>query len=116
MSAEGEGTDPDTYAGVQELRRGLALNNRDLAAMGLDRAKAEQVLTALIQAYEQNRVPLRAARGELATARRMLADGEPLDLVAQALRGATDALDEIAGHTAAEDLLDRVFARFCLGK
>jgi tRNA modification GTPase len=39
-----------------------------------------------------------------------------LDLAAEALRAATDALDDIAGRTTPEDLLDRIFARFCLGK
>ncbi|WP_145197496.1 GTPase [Planctomycetes bacterium Poly30] len=40
----------------------------------------------------------------------------PLDLVAEDLKVATDSLDEIAGRTAPEDLLDRIFAQFCLGK
>ena len=43
-------------------------------------------------------------------------DGAPLDQVAEELRGATDALDGIAGRTTPEDLLDRIFAQFCLGK
>lgn len=42
--------------------------------------------------------------------------GLPLDLVAEDLRAATDALDEISGRTTPEDLLDRIFAQFCLGK
>jgi tRNA modification GTPase len=40
----------------------------------------------------------------------------PLDLAAEALRRATDALDGIQGRTTPEDVLDRIFARFCLGK
>lgn len=40
----------------------------------------------------------------------------PLDLAAQSLRHATDELDAIGGRTTPEDLLDRIFARFCLGK
>jgi tRNA U34 5-carboxymethylaminomethyl modifying GTPase MnmE/TrmE len=36
--------------------------------------------------------------------------------VAEGLRGATGELDGITGHTTPEDLLDRIFARFCLGK
>lgn len=40
----------------------------------------------------------------------------PLDLVAEDLRLATQALDEISGHTTPEDLLSRIFAQFCLGK
>lgn len=42
--------------------------------------------------------------------------GLPLELVAEELRCASEALDAIDGHTGPEDLLDRIFARFCLGK
>ena len=62
-------------------------------------------------------------RGALATAHEALrsglaelAQGAPLDLVAEGLRAATVALDDITGRTTPEDLLDRIFARFCLGK
>ena len=48
--------------------------------------------------------------------RGMLEQAAPLDLVAEALRVATDSLDGIGGRTTPEDLLDRIFARFCLGK
>lgn len=39
-----------------------------------------------------------------------------LELIAQDLRDATHALGEIVGKTATEDLLDRIFSEFCLGK
>ena len=42
--------------------------------------------------------------------------GAPLELLAEHLRAATSALDEITGETTAEAILDRLFARFCLGK
>ncbi|MEL6716598.1 MAG: tRNA uridine-5-carboxymethylaminomethyl(34) synthesis GTPase MnmE, partial [Planctomycetota bacterium] len=45
-----------------------------------------------------------------------LSAGVPLDLVAEELRDATEALDGITGRTTPEDLLTRIFARFCLGK
>jgi len=32
------------------------------------------------------------------------------------VRAATDALDDITGETTPEAVLDRLFARFCLGK
>ncbi|MEO0661199.1 MAG: GTPase [Planctomycetota bacterium] len=57
----------------------------------------------------------RAAHG-LDRAAEALARGVPLDLVAEDLRGATEALDGITGRTTPEDLLTRIFARFCLGK
>ncbi|MEZ6017064.1 MAG: GTPase [Planctomycetota bacterium] len=59
---------------------------------------------------------LTGAWAHLAAADRALADGLPLDLIAQHLRDGTDELDEITGRTTPEDLLDRIFARFCLGK
>jgi tRNA modification GTPase len=64
----------------------------------------------------RHRAALRAAREELGRAVEMLQLDAPLDLVAEALRAATDALDQITGQTTPEDLLDRIFARFCLGK
>jgi tRNA modification GTPase len=42
--------------------------------------------------------------------------GEPLEILAEDLRHASLCLDEITGATATEALLDRIFARFCLGK
>ena len=42
--------------------------------------------------------------------------GEPLELLAEDLRAATEALDDVTGRTTAEDVLDRIFSRFCLGK
>ena len=45
-----------------------------------------------------------------------LEQGQPLDLVAETLRGATGALDGISGRSTPETLLDRIFAQFCLGK
>uniref|UniRef100_A0A832I2S3 tRNA modification GTPase MnmE n=1 Tax=Eiseniibacteriota bacterium TaxID=2212470 RepID=A0A832I2S3_UNCEI len=42
--------------------------------------------------------------------------GEPGELVALELREALGALGEITGRTVGEDLLERIFARFCVGK
>ncbi len=64
----------------------------------------------------RHRSGLAQADAELQAARAGLAGDLPLDLVATHLTAATDALDALAGRTTAEDLLDRIFARFCLGK
>ena len=45
-----------------------------------------------------------------------MAAGAPADLVAVDLQEALDALGEITGETTAEDILDRVFSEFCIGK
>ncbi|MEZ6005785.1 MAG: tRNA modification GTPase [Planctomycetota bacterium] len=64
----------------------------------------------------RHRRALEGAAQILLQAREGLELDLPLDLVAQDLRAASDQLDEIAGTTTAEDLLDRIFAQFCLGK
>jgi tRNA modification GTPase len=45
-----------------------------------------------------------------------LQQGLPLDFVSIDLRGAYDALGEITGETTSDDLLDRIFSEFCIGK
>ncbi len=64
----------------------------------------------------RHRAALAEALAELDRGLEALAAGGPLDQFAEALRAATDALDAIDGRTAPEDLLDRIFARFCIGK
>jgi tRNA modification GTPase len=64
----------------------------------------------------RHRHALEASARELRASLGALRAGAPLDLVAESLRVATDALDDVSGRTTPEDLLDRIFARFCLGK
>ena len=45
-----------------------------------------------------------------------LKDGLPLDLVAVDLHTSLDHIGEITGHVSSEDILDRVFQDFCIGK
>ncbi|HEV2462057.1 MAG TPA: tRNA uridine-5-carboxymethylaminomethyl(34) synthesis GTPase MnmE [Ktedonobacterales bacterium] len=59
---------------------------------------------------------LRRASDHLTTAGAALANDVPLDLITIDLRAALEALGEITGETASVDLLDRVFAEFCIGK
>ncbi len=40
----------------------------------------------------------------------------PLDFVSIDLRAAYDAPGEVTGETASDDLLDRIFSEFCIGK
>jgi tRNA modification GTPase len=52
---------------------------------------------------------LRAARDHVSA-------GDPPELAAAALRAALDQLGELTGAVYTDDLLDRVFSRFCVGK
>jgi tRNA modification GTPase len=60
---------------------------------------------------------LQAARGHLAAARELAARADAaLDLLAEELRLAHDALGEITGRISADALLGEIFGRFCIGK
>ena len=56
------------------------------------------------------------ARDALAHARATVREGMPLDLLAGDLIAAGAALGEVTGGAATEELLDGIFARFCIGK
>jgi tRNA modification GTPase len=65
---------------------------------------------------EAHRFALERAAIELDGALAGLARDLALDLVAEGLRRSSEALDRIDGRTTPEDILGRIFARFCIGK
>lgn len=65
---------------------------------------------------ERSRGSLQAALDAINEARQLVSFGDSEELVATELRIALDALGQIAGVVHNEDVLDRVFSRFCIGK
>ena len=59
---------------------------------------------------------LRQAREHLKASTETLNQHIPLDFVSIDLRAAYDALGEVTGETATDDLLDKIFSQFCIGK
>jgi tRNA modification GTPase len=59
---------------------------------------------------------LRRALEHLDAARQTLAEDVPLDFVSIDLRSTLETMGEITGETAGDDLLDRIFSEFCIGK
>src|SRR5262249_17320884 len=53
---------------------------------------------------------------QLRRAHRAVLFDEPPELAALELRGALDQLGEMVGAVYTDDLLDRIFSRFCIGK
>jgi tRNA modification GTPase len=92
---------------------GVADLEAAIAAVALDGAAQE---ADPLVASVRHRDALRRAAAALETGAEALGRGTPLDFVALDLRGALDALGEITGQTATADLLDRIFAEFCIGK
>ncbi|HKV83795.1 MAG TPA: tRNA uridine-5-carboxymethylaminomethyl(34) synthesis GTPase MnmE, partial [Ktedonobacterales bacterium] len=64
----------------------------------------------------RHQAALRQAGEHLRAALATLGESIPLDFVSIDLRAALDALGEITGETATADLLDTIFAEFCIGK
>lgn len=65
---------------------------------------------------ERHREALERTAGDIRRCDRLLAEGAGVEFAALELRGALAALGEIGGETATEELLDRIFATFCVGK
>lgn len=75
--------------------------------------KAE-MLQVMINSRHQD--ALNRARAAALRAVETLRAAQPLELPALDLRIAVNAVGEIVGQTATEDLLDRIFSQFCIGK
>jgi tRNA modification GTPase len=96
-----------------------------LTGIGLDALEGQVVaLTvggelaseAALVTSTRHRAALGRAQEHLAAATATLAQGLPLDFVAVDLHAAVDALGEITGETATEELLETIFHEFCIGK
>ncbi len=96
-----------TGRGLEELKNAI----RDRVWSGGIRA---EMLEVMINARHQD--ALRRARVALSRAHHGLEAGIPLDLVAVETRIAVNAVGEVVGKTTTEDLLDRIFSTFCIGK
>jgi tRNA modification GTPase len=59
---------------------------------------------------------LRRVRDSLERARELVDGGSPYELVGAELAAATDALGEMTGETTPEEVMRRIFDRFCVGK
>jgi tRNA modification GTPase len=104
----GEGVSVVTGKGLPELRRRLAeVAFGKLLALG----DVEPVVTRA-----RHRAALERALGELDAFWSARAGGVDAAATATHLRAAVLALDELIGAVTPEDVLDRVFAAFCVGK
>ncbi|WZO95921.1 tRNA modification GTPase [Isosphaeraceae bacterium EP7] len=99
-------TSSATGAGLPALRAAIAE-----ALRGVDADSALPAGTAA-----RCRESLAAAGIALRDASATLADGWGDELVALDLRLAVDSLGQVVGATVNDDILDRIFSRFCIGK
>ena len=101
----GEGVSGLTGQGVDALVAQVreALEERLTGAGVMTRARHRHAMIAAVEALDsaENRVRL---------------SGSPVELVAEELRRAGRALDVLVGRVDVENLLDEIFASFCIGK
>ena len=72
--------------------------------------------TGTVSARQRHLESLSRARRNVDEAQRQLQDRRAGELVAEELRGAQQALNEITGEFTSDDLLGRIFSSFCIGK
>lgn len=96
-------------------RTGAGLGELHAALRRLSQSAAGEVADGTFSARARQVEALRRAGGELAAARTALAT-EALDLAAENLRAAHDALGEITGRVVPDALLGHIFSTFCIGK
>lgn len=92
--------------GLDRLRQAL------VQALGAAPAGAHEVGIS-----SRHRAELQLTSGRIEAARAMLAEGPAgIVLAAGALRDGAEALGRITGRVYSDELLDRIFSRFCVGK
>lgn len=95
-----------TGAGIDEFK--LALYEKAFAG-GIDK-NAELVVE------ERHLKALEKAEQSVVSALNSVELSVPLDLVAEDVKAVWDALGEITGTTASEEIINEIFAKFCVGK
>ncbi|RMH49527.1 MAG: tRNA uridine-5-carboxymethylaminomethyl(34) synthesis GTPase MnmE [Alphaproteobacteria bacterium] len=128
----GEGEAPDIPLQPGDIRvrgkadlcpeaRGLAVSG--VTGAGID-ALLDQIADTLRQradsasslAHLRQRQAIADAVAALEEAEALLDSGGAIELVAECLRAATARLESLVGRVDVEQVLDEIFARFCLGK
>lgn len=97
-----------TGEGIETLREAVETH-----FLGLD-GSVRRSLAALSHLHQID--SLRRSREAVERFREGLSRSIPFDVAAVDLRDALSSLGEITGETTPDDLLDRIFSRFCIGK
>ncbi|MBX3436394.1 MAG: tRNA modification GTPase [Planctomycetaceae bacterium] len=95
-----------TGAGIEALKTAVVVRLQGAAGgdeiLGSTAARCQESLRGGIDALNRARAAAESAQGD--------------ELVAVELRTALDRLGEIVGRVYTDDILDRIFSRFCIGK
>ncbi|MGO8989392.1 MAG: tRNA uridine-5-carboxymethylaminomethyl(34) synthesis GTPase MnmE [bacterium] len=94
--------------GIDDLKQAIysSLIRREV------RASPEHLIVANIR----HKTALTQVRDNLCNAAKGLEGGISLEFIAFEIRAALEALGDLVGETATEEVLDRIFEKFCIGK
>ncbi|HYQ48522.1 MAG TPA: GTPase, partial [Thermodesulfovibrionales bacterium] len=96
-----------TGEGVEELKKSIFTSH----LCGWKEEREGVVVTNV-----RHKTALDRAAVSLGKAALMLTQGEPLELFSIEMRSALDMIGEITGTITTDDILDRIFSSFCIGK
>ena len=130
--------DKEIYAKVENLNHIIVYNKSDTfegskngltvsakTGDGIDKLKAELFKNSFASGIDRNAEliveerhlnALKKAEEYLSASLIGIEDLVPLDIVAEDVKSVWDALGEITGKTATEEIIDEIFAKFCVGK
>ena len=89
---------------------------KDAIYSSLIHRNIKRTTESVIVANLRHKVALGTTRERLLAARRGMEDEISLEFIVFEIRSALEALGEIVGETTSEEVLDRIFERFCIGK
>lgn len=107
--------------GVNEVIKMSVLNNEGIDEL---KNKIEEIFNtndldfenALIITNERHRDLLNKSKEYLEIAKKEIEDNEPIDIVSIVIKNATKSLGEIIGADVNQDIVNKIFEKFCLGK
>lgn len=107
--------------GVNEVIKMSVLNNEGIDEL---KNKIEEIFNTndldfeneLIITNERHRDLLNKSKEYLEVAKNEIEDNEPIDIVSIVIKNATKSLGEIIGADVNQDIVNKIFEKFCLGK
>lgn len=107
--------------GVNEVIKMSVLNNEGIDEL---KNKIEEIFNTndldfeneLIITNERHRDLLNKSKEYLEVAKKEIEDNEPIDIVSIVIKNTTKSLGEIIGADVNQDIVNKIFEKFCLGK
>lgn len=107
--------------GINEVIKMSVLNNEGIDEL---KNKIEEIFNTndldfeneLIITNERHRDLLNKSKEYLEIAKKEIEDNEPIDIVSIVIKNATNSLGEIIGADVNQDIVNKIFEKFCLGK